>query len=211
MSRTRALKFLAIAAIAGLSLIGATAALADTVEARFAALGGDNQNGQYTYPYYLTIDNGSQIATLCDDFYHQSNVGDTWQANITQLNRGNLHHTRFNNQTKYEEAGYLLMQINNTNEIEWGNINFAIWKIFSPSVNMGGTPPGSLGPKYWYDLATTTNLSNVDFSKIEILTPVKNHADTGDQEFLFLSPEPGTLMLIGSGLIGVFSQRKRFA
>ncbi len=204
------MKFLALAAIAALFTICATGAFADTVGARFASVGGDHQNGEYTYPYYLTIENGPPIAMMCDDFYHQSNIGDTWQARITQLT-GNLDHTRFDNRKEYQEAGYLLMQINNSNEQEWGNINFAVWKIFNPSVNMGGTPSGSLGPNYWYDLATTTDLSKVDFSNVEILTPVNEHSKNGDQEFLFLAPEPGTLMLIGSGLIGLFSQRKRLA
>ena len=75
---------------------------------------------------------------------------------------------------------------------------------------MGPTPPGTLGPEYWYNLAETTDLSNVDFSQVMILTPTHAHCDGGDQEFLYLTPEPGTLMLIGSGLIGLFSQRKRF-
>jgi hypothetical protein len=209
MSKRRALKFFALAA---LFVISATVAgFADTVEARFAGLGGQYQNGHYTYPYYLTIDNGPEIAMMCDDFYHQSDVGDTWQANITTLTGGNLSHTRFNDLNKYEEAGYLLMQINHSNELEWGNINFAVWKIFDPDINMGSTPRGTLGPAYWYTLARTANLSKVDFSNLEILTPRNSHYDTGDQEFLFLTPEPGTLVLIGGGLIGLYSQRKRFA
>ena len=183
----------------------------DPVEVRFADLGGQNQNGEYTYPYYLTINNGPETAMICDDYLHTSNVGDTWQANLTNLGVGDLSKTRFNNLTEYQEAGFLLMQINHGNQNEWGNINFAIWKIFDPNVNMGGTPSGTFGPEYWYDLAVSTDLTNMDFSAVEIVTPTRAHCDSGDQEFLYLTPEPGTLLLIGSGLIGLFSQRKRFA
>lgn len=208
MSKTSALKL----AVVVLFVIGASlAAFAAPVEVQFAALGGQNQNGLYTYPYYLTINNGPQIAAICDDYLHQSNVGDTWQANLTNLGTDNLNKTRFNNLTEYEQAAYLLMQINGSNQNEWGNINFAIWKIFDPDVDMGGVPPGSLGPEYWYDLAQTTNLSNIDFSSVEIVTPTHPHCDDGEQEFMYLTPEPGTLLLIGSGLIGLFSQRRRFA
>ncbi len=178
---------------------------------RFAGLGGENQNGEYTYPYFLTIENGPQIPAICDDFYHQSNVGDTWQANITSLVSGDLSQTRFGILTEYQEAGYLLMQANDGDQPEWGNINFAIWKIFNPSVDMGPTPPGTLGPQYWYNLAQTTDLSKVNFSSVMIVTPLDAHGDTGVQEFLYLTPEPGTLMLIAGGITGLFTARKRFA
>ena len=208
MSRTKTLQLLT----ALLFVIGATvAASADPVEVRFAGLGGQSQNGEYTYPYYLSVDNGPQIPVICDDYLHQSNVGDTWQANLTNLGTDNLNKTRFNNLTEYEEAGFLLMQINNSNQNEWGNINFAIWKILDPNVDMGAVPPGTLGAEYWYDMAQSTDLSHIDFSSVEIVTPTHPNCENGDQEFMYLTPEPGTLMLIGSGLIGVFAQRKHFA
>ncbi len=209
MRRGKACKFLAVAA---LFVIAATiSAFADPIEVRFAGLGGENQNGEYTYPYFITIADGPQIPMMCDDYYHQSNIGDTWLANITQLTSGDLSNTRFGDLTEYKEAGYLLMQVNDGNQLEWGNINFAIWKIFNSTVDMGPTPPGTLGPQYWYDLAQTTDLSNIDFATVMIVTPSDGHTDTGDQEFLFVAPEPGTLVLIASGLIGLFSQRKRLA
>lgn len=207
MSKAKALMLL----VAALFVIGATtAAFADQAEVNFAGLGGQSQNGEYTYPYYLTINNGPQIPMICDDFLHSSNVGDTWLANLTNLGGGDMSNTRFGNLTAYQEAGFLLMQINGSDQNEWGNINFAVWKIFDPDVNMGGTPSGSLGPDYWYDLALTTDVSNFDFSGVEIVTPTNAQDQNGDQEFMYLTPEPGTLMLIGSGLIGLFSQRKRF-
>ena len=37
------------------------------------------------------------------------------------------------------------MQINDSNQTEWGNINFAIWKIFDSSVEHGRHAAGNLG------------------------------------------------------------------
>ena len=72
MSKTKALKLL----VAALFVIGATlAAFANPVEVRFAGLGGESQNGEYTYPYYLTIDNGPQIA---NDLRRLSITSPTW-------------------------------------------------------------------------------------------------------------------------------------
>lgn len=189
----------------------ASLALADPVGARFAALGGASQNGEYVYPYFVTIDNGSPIPMMCDDFYHQSSVGDTWQANITALSSGDLGNTRFGDLLRYEQAGYLLMQINDDNQAEWGNINWAVWQIFNPAVNAGDPPPGTLGASYWLNLAQTTQFSAVDFSSVMILTPLDPHIDSGVQEFLFLAPEPGTLVMLGGSLLSLFPLRKRLA
>lgn len=186
-------------------------ALANPVQATFTGVGGASQNGEYVYPYFVSINNGTPLAMMCDDFFHQSSFGDTWQANITNLPGGDLSNTRFNDLTEYEQAAYLLMQVNDGNPQEWGNINFAVWKIFNPSVNMGDTPPGTLGPQFWYGQALGANLSNIDFSGVNIVTPIGTHDEGGDQEFLFVTPEPGTLLLIGTGLVGLFSQRKRLA
>ena len=209
---SRITKFMVVALL--FVLAATVCAFADPVEVNFAGLGGGVQNGVYIYPYYLTINNGPQIPMLCDDFYHHSGVGDTWQANITNLAGGDLSNTRFgvldNALHLYQEAGFLLLQINDSGQAEWGNINFAVWKIFNPEVNAGDPPPGTKGAAYWLNLAETTDLSKIDFSGVNIVTPLDAHGQEGDQEFLYLTPEPTTLMLIGTGLIGLFSQRKRF-
>ena len=99
--------------IVGLLLAIAPAA-ASPVTVQFVGLGGESQNGVYTYPYYLTIDHGPWTPMMCDDFYDRIGVGDSWQANITQLSSGDMSLTRFGDLTEYEEAAYLLLQTNDT-------------------------------------------------------------------------------------------------
>ena len=185
-------------------LLGVATVSATPVTIQFVGLAGDNQNGVFTYPYYLTINHGSWTPMLCDDFYDHITVGDTWQANITQLSSGDMSLTRFHNLTEYQEAAYLLLQTRTADRAEWGNINWAIWEIFDPAIDPG---PYKTGVDFWLNKAETVDLSKIDFSGVRIVTP------TGDygQEFLYATPEPGTLLLVGTGLLGFWARRRRHA
>ena len=186
-------------------LLGGVPAIADPVNIQFVGLGGQNQNGVYTYPYYLTINNGPWTPMVCDDFYDRISVGDMWQASIIDLSSHNVSGAMFGDLTKYEEAAYLLLQINDSNTDQWGNINWAIWEIFDP-----GLDPGSEykdGVNYWLSLAETTDLSQVDFYGVKIVAPTS----PGYQEFMYVTPEPGTLLMVGGGLLALWARRRQRA
>jgi hypothetical protein len=186
-------------------LIAITPASASPISIQFVGVGGASQNGVYTYPYYLTIDHGAWLPVMCDDFYDRIGVGDTWQANITQLSSGDMSLTRFGDLKEYQEAAYLLLQTQVVDSSQWGNINWAVWKIFDPTADPGSQYEA--GVDYWLNQAETVDLSKINFSDIEIITPTGSHG----QEFLYATPEPGTLLLLGSGLIGFWAHRKRHA
>lgn len=87
-------RFIAASFVLAAGLLLAIAPVyAAPVPVAFVGVGGENQNGYYTYPYYLTINHGPSSAMICDDFYDHVSVGETWMANVTQLTSGDLSHT----------------------------------------------------------------------------------------------------------------------
>lgn len=188
----------------------AATANAGVVSAHFTSVSGNNQNGEYTYPYYISLDGGSAIPMMCDDFSHGSAVGDIWLGNVTLLSSEDLINLRFGDYEKYVEAAFLMHQLSSSDTQEWSNISWAVWQIFNPQLNPGSGPSGTLGPEYWYNLAESADLASVNIADIAILTPVDAHSLGGDQEFLFVTPEPGALLLIGTGFVVIWWKSKRF-
>ena len=188
-------------------------------------------NGIPTYPYTLQIGNGKPFFGMCDDYYHDGAPGDVWQANLTSLGRPNLANMRFGQSAglaAYDEAGWILLQVATTAPVQWADMNFAVWHIFSPSVAIDQQAQG------WIDLAQVEaqhGFPGVNFYDVLIATPVNIYAPpTGDQEFLFVVkngplpcagsscppahggsggdsppavPEPSSVALLASGIAGV--------
>ena len=66
--RTHKIITLSSVLIVGL-LLALAPASASTVAVQFVGMSGANQNGVYTYPYYLTVNGGPATWMMCDDFY----------------------------------------------------------------------------------------------------------------------------------------------
>jgi PEP-CTERM motif len=190
--------------------------------------GGNWENG---YPYYISpTDNPNQvIAVMCDDYAHGGQPGDEWMANITDLGTGNISLTRFNNLVGafalyplmlYNEAGWILTQTLVEPTSAWQQMNYAVWTIFDPSAPCDSTCQAWIA-------AAETNIKGLPqsyFDDVYIVTPVNQHDpnDNDIQEFMYLgessssdpsnqtTPEPGTFLLMGTGLVAVF-RRKLFS
>jgi hypothetical protein len=167
---------------------------------------------QSGYRYFATVNGGPVIDLMCDDWVHGGLPGDKWQANFTNLGTDDLSTLRFNQLpgalTLYDEAGWLLLQTEVTPQTQWKDINYAVWHIFDPSAPLPGT-----GPLYWLNLAqqeANLGFPGVDFYQIGIYTPINQHDPNpnGPQELLTIVPEPGTLLLLGSGLAGLLARKR---
>jgi len=161
------------------------------------------------YPYYATVDGGPMVDIMCDDWVHGGLPGDTWQANFTNLGSGDLSDLRFNQMpdalTLYHEAGWLLLQTRVTQQWQWRDINFTVWHIFDPSV--------PLPSPYWlYQAQREAQLGfpGVDFNEVGIYTPLDQYDPNPEdpQEFLHIVPEPGTVILVVTGLLGAMARKR---
>src|SRR5437660_4845581 len=78
MSNRQTSKML-VAVFVGLMMLTAAAA-ADTI--RLTGVGGNNEGGVYTVPYYLSINGGASNMVMCDDYTHDVVVNETWQGTV---------------------------------------------------------------------------------------------------------------------------------
>lgn len=136
-------------AVLALSVVAA----ANPVSVKFtnapSELGGPTQ-GVYYYPYVLSVNSGQSVQVTCDDYYDDTYLNESWNANVYTYNatagtQSNLSNALFYNTPNragesgalaYEQAAWLISQFAvvppNGNNVNAG-INFAIWDLFDPT------------------------------------------------------------------------------
>jgi hypothetical protein len=166
------------------------------------------------YPYYVSI-NGSATLTplMCDSYDNNVSLGQTWNATATPLLQG-IANSMFGPAMAldYKAAGLIFKSMlggqMSTTTAQW-----AIWGLFSANASSNAyfisKNFGSIDAAY---LTLAATASNSAFKGLVLYTPTGGRPGVGPQEFIGYSPvpEPGTLTMMGTGLISLagFIRRK---
>jgi PEP-CTERM motif len=174
----------------------------------------------YVGPYTATI-NGTSMPVICDDFSHDSFLGESWNASVTNLGTVASGTPSFNSGTSgnYSEAAWLTLQLLGApNNSEATAIQYAIWDMFDPtgvSSYLAGFSGGTSflsdstdvnGVQYWLNAAAGSSLSASQLSDFLIYTPTSCRSGqclTGSglpQEFIVYTPEPSAILMLLMGL-----------
>ena len=202
--------------VATLTFLAAAPLQAQAVHFQFTDVGaGYNAFGVYIGTYGGQWDFGGpgehHVGFNCVDFFHEVTWGQQWNANISSLAGGDVSFTRNpGSLDKYKEAAWLISNYTPSNvQATQGTI----WNLFQ-------TP----GPNWVTDASlfsqAQANYQSFDYSGWYVVTDVNAGGadDAGSvQEFVVhdpsvhitSTPEPATMSLIGTGLIGIIGLRLR--
>jgi PEP-CTERM motif len=176
-------------------------AMAGVVTLQFTGLPtGNNYEGVASYPYDISVNGGPNQWMMCTSYTEHIEDWETWQA--TMVSVGSLDPTAF--PLDYEAAFLFEMAV-----ADGGSnsaIQAAIWNLFE------GQPGLTPSVQTLEDLAASQSYVQGEFANVLLYTaiPGSESADLGTaQDFLSRTPEPGTLALFGSGLIGLAGVLRR--
>lgn len=179
------------------ALCGAGFAHANLVDVQFVGPGTSvPYHGVYA-GYYQAKINDILDFVMCDDVTRIIYPGNTWKAQ--ELTYGDMQsgsNGKFANLVKYSQASWLFEQTDEATPFLRSQMQAAIWTIMSPSAGVTLDP---LAQSYFAEATNGTHNAQNWSSIMTVLAPAPSQSG---QEFLRHAsiPEPGSLVLFGSGL-----------
>jgi hypothetical protein len=176
-------------------------AVAATVDLQFTGLPtGNNYWGVASYPYDLSVNGGPSQWMMCIGYNEHIEAGETWQADVVSV--ASLDPST--HLLDYQAA--FLFEMTVADQGANSDINAATWYLFE------GVPVLTPGAQALVALAQSQNFQPGEFANVLLYRAIPG-TESGNlgtaQDFLSTTPEPASLALFGSGLIGVAGMLRR--
>lgn len=186
-------RILLLLAIMTLSL----AASATTVDMQFNAPVGGSYYGEPAFPYDLNV-NGQEQWLMCVSYNEHVTNGETWQATVESIVG-----------THDQQLAWLFLQAEQNSDFAVkADINAAAWYLNE------GTPQLDEAAQFWYNQALSQSFTGDEFQNVAKYVPIDGTQSwEGETPQVFFGaapvPEPGTLMMLGTGVLGVAGMVRR--
>ncbi|MDQ6653084.1 MAG: PEP-CTERM sorting domain-containing protein [Acidobacteriota bacterium] len=187
-----------------LALIFVATSAANAEPLTLVSVGTNTFGGLSAGPYSALL-KSAPITMVCVSFDRHVQVGQTWNVAINTLDASGVANALYGGQANallnYQRAAWLYDKMLSTPS-QASAIQGAIWNLFN------GGAPDTAASIQWFSAAMNANLTGFDFSRFRILTP-SDRSKNGEQENMTTVPEPATMLLMGSGLLGIATKARK--
>jgi hypothetical protein len=165
----------------------------------FSSAGSNSYMGTPSYPYNLSVNGGPLQNMMCLGFNEHISGGETWMATVAPV--GSLDLTT--HLTDYQAAYLFTLAV--ADHGADSDINAAIWFLYE------GVPTLDAGAANYVALAQGTSYFQGEFAGVDLYTaiPGTESGTLGTAQNFFGTPEPGSLMLLGTGVLGIAGMIRR--
>lgn len=163
--------------------------------------------------YYFSVNGSSNFTTLmCDSYDNNIYRGETWTATVSPFLQGISGSMFGPSMTMDYKAAGLIYKSMLSGTLSTLQAQWAVWGLFSANAqnNPLFTTYGGAATDSTY-LALAGTASNSAYSGLLLYTPLGGKPGSGPQEFIGYSavPEPGSMTLLGTGLIAMAGALRR--